>query len=292
MEQPSLFKLSRVVNVAEVPQRSPFRYPGGKTWLVPHIRRWLHSLPERPAAFIEPFAGGGAVSLTVAFEDLARHIIMVELDDHIAAVWRTIFSRNREWLADRIASFSLSSATAADIIESAPRSIRERAFQTIVKNRIFHGGILAEGSGMLKKGENGRGIHSRWYPETLYKRIMDIGTVSDKISFFEGDGFSVIRRYATESAAAFFVDPPYTAGGKGKRPGTRLYRHCELDHELLFREMGRVRGEFLMTYDDAAEVRELARAHGFAIKRVPMKGTRHVINYELLISRSLDWLER
>lgn len=25
----------RVVNVASVPQRSPFRYPGGKTWLVP-----------------------------------------------------------------------------------------------------------------------------------------------------------------------------------------------------------------------------------------------------------------
>lgn len=28
----------QIVNVASVPQRSPFRYPGGKTWLVPHIR--------------------------------------------------------------------------------------------------------------------------------------------------------------------------------------------------------------------------------------------------------------
>ena len=26
------------VNVASVPQRSPFRYPGGKTWLVPQVR--------------------------------------------------------------------------------------------------------------------------------------------------------------------------------------------------------------------------------------------------------------
>jgi len=24
-----------IVNVAMVPQRSPFRYPGGKTWLIP-----------------------------------------------------------------------------------------------------------------------------------------------------------------------------------------------------------------------------------------------------------------
>ena len=27
----------RVVNVASVKQRSPFRYPGGKTWLVPEV---------------------------------------------------------------------------------------------------------------------------------------------------------------------------------------------------------------------------------------------------------------
>jgi len=31
----------KVVNVASVPQRSPFRYPGGKTWLIPVVRKWL-----------------------------------------------------------------------------------------------------------------------------------------------------------------------------------------------------------------------------------------------------------
>jgi|SRR2546428_13760764 len=49
-----------IVNVASVPHRSPFRYPGGKTWLVPRVREWLASLPQRPALFVEPFAGGGA----------------------------------------------------------------------------------------------------------------------------------------------------------------------------------------------------------------------------------------
>src|SRR5437667_3530211 len=70
-------------------QHSPFRYPGGKTWLVPHIRQWLASLPKRPSEFIEPFAGGGIVSLTVAIERLADTVIMVELDDQVAAVWQT-----------------------------------------------------------------------------------------------------------------------------------------------------------------------------------------------------------
>jgi hypothetical protein len=34
----------KVVNVSTVPHRSPFRYPGGKTWLVPRVRDWLKSI--------------------------------------------------------------------------------------------------------------------------------------------------------------------------------------------------------------------------------------------------------
>ena len=37
-----------IVNVASGKQLSPFRYPGGKTWLVPTVRSWLKSLPNKP----------------------------------------------------------------------------------------------------------------------------------------------------------------------------------------------------------------------------------------------------
>src|SRR5512136_943651 len=83
---------TQIVNVASVPQRSPFRYPGGKTWLVPRIRQWLHSFPLRPQNFIEPFAGGAIVGLTIAFEQLANQVILVERDEQIAAVWQTIIN--------------------------------------------------------------------------------------------------------------------------------------------------------------------------------------------------------
>lgn len=290
MNQQTLFELKKVVNVSKVQQRSPFRYPGGKTWLVPLVRQWLHSLPTKPAEFIEPFVGGGSVSLAVAFEDLADHILMVEIDDQIAAVWRTMLSRNREWLADRIVNFKLSYATASDVIETAPVSNREKAFQTLLKNRTYHGGILARGSGMLKHGENGKGIHSRWYPETLYGRIMNIGRVAHKITFEEGDGIETLRQYANMENCVFFIDPPYTAGGK--KAGKRLYRFCDLDHAELFRVVDTVKGDFLMTYDDAPEVAELARAHDFDTYRVPMKGTHHIIYKELLIGRDLDWARK
>src|SRR5438132_3806358 len=80
------------VNVASVPQRSPFRYPGGKTWLIPYIRSWLAAKDTLRSLLIEPFAGGGIVGLTAGFERLADHVILVENDSNVAAVWHTILS--------------------------------------------------------------------------------------------------------------------------------------------------------------------------------------------------------
>ncbi len=84
MYQPRLFDVPgprRIVNVASIPQRSPFRYPGGKTWLVPHIRQWLSGFPTKPRLLVEPFAGGSIIGLTAAFENLAERVLLVELDE-------------------------------------------------------------------------------------------------------------------------------------------------------------------------------------------------------------------
>ena len=280
-----------IVNVAQVPKRSPFRYPGGKTWLVPRVRTWLASLPGKPAIFVEPFAGGAIVGLTVGFEGLADHVVLVELDPQVAAVWQTILGGDADWLADRILSFDLTheNVRAALAIESG--GVREKAFRTILKNRTFHGGILAPGSSLIKHGENGKGLQSRWYAKTLATRIQAIGQVRDRFTFICGDGIEAIRSHTRRKRAAFFIDPPYTAGGKnGKRAGTRLYTHHQLDHERLFAAAENVAGDVLLTYDDAPDVRDLAARHHFAVANVAMKNTHHAKMSELLVARSLDWL--
>lgn len=281
-------KREAVVNVASVPQRSPFRYPGGKTWLVPRLRQWLNSLPKsKREELIEPFAGGGIVSLTAAFENLTPRVTMVELDGDIAAVWLTILGGDAEWLANRIVSFSLTPECVQSELERTPQSTPERAFQTILRNRINHGGILAPGSGKLKYGENGKGMTSRWYPQTLQTRILNIASVAHKIRFIHGDGIAVMRENADKAGTAFFIDPPYTAAGK--KAGARLYTHNELDHEELFRAADAMAGDFLMTYDNAAGVQAIAERHGFVSRAIPMKNTHHAEMTELLIGRHLDW---
>ena len=279
--------LHHIINVAAVRQLSPFRYPGGKTWLIPRIRQWLK---HPPAEFIEPFAGGGIVSLTVAAENLAEHVTIVELDEQVAAVWQTIFTDNQaEWLAERIVTFDLTLESLRAELARTPQSKREIAFQTILKNRTFHGGILAPGSAPLKNGENGKGVKSRWYAETLKNRLLALAPLRDRITVIHGDAFETIHQHTTNRDAAFFIDPPYSAGGKAA--GKRLYTHYELDHPALFRLMNKAVGEVLMTYDDDVRIRELAQANGFEAKAVAMKNNHHAEMSELLIGPTLRWLD-
>ena len=278
----------KAVNVASVPQRSPFRYPGGKTWFVPRLREWLISQPKRPRLLIEPFAGGGIISLTAIFENLAETALMVELDEDVAAVWQTIIDGEAEWLAKRILNFEMSRENAISEINIHRSLIKEKAFQTIIKNRTFHSGILAAGAGFLKNGESGKGVHSRWYPTTLAKRLRAINLMRDKLRFEHGDAFDVLERYKNDEEVVFFIDPPYTAGGK--KAGSRLYTHFELDHEALFVACEKLKGDFIMTYDNAEEVKNLARKHQFMAKSIPMKNTHHAAMTELVIGRDLSWM--
>jgi hypothetical protein len=147
---------------------------------------------------------------------------------------------------------------------------------------------MAHGSGLIKFGENGKGLRSRWYPKTLKNRIMSISDLQDKIAFIQCDGMEVLRANAHRSDAVFFLDPPYTAAGK--KAGTRLYKYNELDHDELFRITAAVKGDFLMTYDNAKGVLDLADRHGFDTEAIPVKNTHHAEMTELLIGRNLDWV--
>ena len=276
----------QIINVASVRQLSPFRYPGGKTWLIPQIYKWIRSLHFTPEVFIEPFAGGGIVSLTMANENLADNIIMVEIDDEIAAVWKTIFYGDVDWLINRILSFDMTIENVNYVLAFDYVTIEEKAFKTIIKNRTFHGGILAKGSGLIKYGENGNGISSRWYPKTLVKRISHIKQFKNKITFIQSNGMEIIRDNLNTDTV-FFFDPPYTAGGK--RAGNRLYNHHELDHGLLFSLCDNI-DYFLMTYDISNEIEILAKRYDFKIKKIPMKNTHNTEMKEYIISKNLEWI--
>jgi len=228
------------------------------------------------------------VGLAVAHEDLVDTVVLVELDDRVAAVWRTILGSQADDLADLILSFDLTRQNVLSLLEQRSQSELERAFATIVRNRVSHGGGLGPGSGLLRRGENGNGLHSRWYPQTLALRIQTISDMRNRIAFVQRDGMEVIEDNVDCTDTLFFIDPPYTASDSG--PGRRLYVHSELDHRSLFELASDISGGFLMTYNDDPRVRSLVEEFGMEALPVPMCNRHHQHVSELLISRDMSWL--
>ena len=273
------------VNVACVPQRSPLRYPGGKTWLVPHIRAWLGTDPRHARRLVEPFVGGGIVSLTAVMEGLVERCMMVELDPDVAAFWKAVLHRGPE-LRNLILDFRPTRENVLALTASEPGDVLERGFRALVLNRTRRGGILAPGASLARAGEGGKGVASRWYPRTITDRIRAIEGVAHRIEFQAGDGITALERVLSHDCerTAVFIDPPYTA--EGKKAGRRLYRHHQLDHKRVFELLAKSVAPFLMTYDRSPEILRLVKAHGFHAVQVVMKTTHHTLLPELVITRT------
>lgn len=276
----------KAANISTVPQRSPFRYPGGKTWLIPQIRSWLAVHGGSKTRLVEPFAGSAIVALTAVIERLVRDAIIIELDEDIAAVWRAILGRSGHSLARQILCFDFSEDNVISILDGKSTNLKERAFQTLIRNRIARNGILAPGAGILKSGESGHGIRSRWYPSTLSKRIVDIAEHKNAIIFKLCDGLRYLRKCMKEKDYVYFIDPPYNGAG------CRLYRHGEIDNAKLFEVVACLEGDFLMTYNKSTEILELARKYGFQTESIQMNGGSNGGKVELLIGRDLSWLSQ
>ncbi|WP_419947198.1 DNA adenine methylase [Candidatus Poriferisodalis sp.] len=267
------------VNVASVPQRSPLRYPGGKTWLVPHIRHWL---AEPCGVLVEPFAGGGIVSLTAVMEGLAERALMVDLDRDVAAFWRAALMHGDD-LAELVLTFDVTRESVTELEQRCPGDVVAHGFRTLVLNRTRRGGVLAPGASLTRSGENGNGIGSRWYPDTLAGRLAAITEHADRLTFCEGDGAAVLEMTADIDGVRMFVDAPYTAGGK--RAGSRLYAHNAVDHRRIFETLADAGTDFVMTYDCCDEITELVAEHRFHAVTVEMRNGHNTRVPELVITR-------
>ena len=223
------------------------------------------------------------MSLTAVMENLVEHCVMLDLDPDVAAFWHAVL-REGETLAQRVEAFQPTRERVEALMQTVPVSILDHGFRTLVLNRTRRSGILAPGAALIRRGEKGQGLLSRWYPDTLARRIRAIQPFAARIAFAQGDAMSLLPPllHGWGRRVALFVDPPYTAGGK--RAGQRLYAHHELDHERLFDLLACDGGSFLLTYDAAPAIEKLVIHHGFHAVRVAMKNAHHVHVPELVIT--------
>lgn len=272
-------------NVSKVPQYSPLRYPGGKSRLYPYIKKWICSFPSKPSRLVEPFAGASHIGLAAAIEDMVEEVLLFDIDEDLSALWSTILCDDCKWLSIKIEQFQMKEEEVNLYLSQNIKTNKERAFQLVLRNRISRAGITAPGAGILFKGENGKGVSSRWYPTTLRGRIERINKAKQKIQFVLADGLKMLKNYSQAQNCIFFIDPPYPMSGR------RLYKHFDVNPEHVFALASSVKGSFLMTYEDNPEIETLVSQHSLEARRVSFSTAHNAKKPEFLISRDFTWLD-
>ena len=69
---------------------SPLRYPGGKSKLADFIGLTIQNLNMPNCTYIEPFAGGAGVALSLLLNGIVERIVINDLDKAIYSFWRAL----------------------------------------------------------------------------------------------------------------------------------------------------------------------------------------------------------
>lgn len=236
---------------------SPLRYPGGKSKIAPLIRLIIEKTGSSDITYIEPFAGGAGVALSLLIEGVVDQVVINDYDKAIYSFWRALKEAPQELI---------------DLIEHTPLTIDEwkhqkdiystqnkrysveLGFAAFYLNRTNRSGILSAGpiGGYNQTGNYG--MDARFNRDSLIGRIQEIAKYKSQIVVYNKEIRSFISGVIPKYQANAFVyfDPPYFENGQ------RLYKNffSPTDHtDIALSIINGVNCPWVITYDDVPELR-------------------------------------
>lgn len=237
--------------------RSPLRYPGGKSKLIPYIMETLKLNRLDGGVYVEPFAGGAAIAWHLLFEDQVERVYINDLSPSIFAFWYSVLNCT-DHLCDLIENTPVTIDEwykQRDIQNSTNASLIERGFSTFFLNRTNRSGIIKAGviGGLSQEGSYK--IDCRFNKAALTERINNIANRKENIHLSNLDAVDFIAEVLPDIGDKCLVniDPPYYVKGKG------LYQNFleHDDHYRLFEYVKGIRQPWIITYDDTPEINDI-----------------------------------
>jgi|ERR1041385_42039 DNA adenine methylase len=251
---------------------SPLRYPGGKAKLAGFIKLILAQNRLLDAHYVEPYAGGASVALSLLLGEHVEHVHINDIDPGIFAFWHSVLY-NTDVLCERIRKTPVTIAEwrRQRALHAKGRLAKrvDLGFSTLFLNRTNRSGIIASGGPIGGIKQNGEWkLDARFGREGLVERIEAVAAYRDRITLHNRDAAKLLVELQPKLPRRhfFYLDPPYYV--KGQR---RLYLNgYEHEDHVHVAKLVRRRSKWMVSYDDVPAIRAIYQ---------PLKPIRYRLSY-------------
>ncbi len=238
---------------------SPLRYPGGKATITPMVSQIIKDNNLERGHYLEPYAGGAGLALSLLFKGYVHEIHLNDLDLSIWSFWHVILNETERFI-EKIndTEITLKEWHKQRKVQEYKEDVDtfDLAFSTFFLNRTNRSGIIYRAGviGGLKQTGNYK-LDCRFNKEGLTSRIKTIVKYKHRIHLYNMDAIDFMN--STENTvpecSLYVIDPPYFA--KGSKLYTNFYK--PEDHAHVAQKIQNLSKSWIVTYDNTSEIKEL-----------------------------------
>jgi len=188
--------------------------------VAPFFERLIALNFDQPPIYVEPYAGGASLALSLLFAGKVSAVFLNDLDPAIHAFWQSVLKQTDKF----VELLNKTPVTPSEwrrqkmlYAEGLAVGTLRLGFAMFFLNRTNHSGIL---NGGMIGGKNQTGewkLNARFNRSELKSRIKRIATYSDRIHMSCRDAGEFIGAHSRCKSKLIYLDPPYY------RAGHRLY---------------------------------------------------------------------
>lgn len=240
---------------------SPLRYPGGKAKIADFIKQVVKDNDLLDGVYVEPYAGGAAVALSLLMDEYVNRIIINDKDRSIYAFWYSVLY-DTDRLCKLIEETPVTmetwweQRTFQSVENKETTDLLTLGFSTFFMNRTNRSGIIKAGviGGFDQRGNYK--IDARYRKEDLIARIRRIASYADRIELHHEDAVDFVKHIVQvlPQNTILYLDPPYYKKGRG------LYMNYyeDADHEKIRDVITNVDTfRWVVSYDNSLFIKEL-----------------------------------
>ncbi|WP_027383267.1 DNA adenine methylase [Epilithonimonas caeni] len=236
---------------------SPLRYPGGKGRVANYFKEIFRENLLYDGTYIEPYAGGASVALSLLFNEYASKIIINDKDVALYGFWYSILHDTEQFIKKIYdTKINLESWECQKLIHKhkSDNDLFSVGFSTFFLNRTNRSGILKAGVIGGKQQAGDWKMDARFNKIDLIHRIEKIAMYKNRIQIYNLDAIELIENVKNEidENALFYFDPPYYV--KGKDLYMNYYNHD--DHIQVANAIEKInKQKWIVSYDDEEPIR-------------------------------------